>query len=281
MNIVSERDVQERLLQLRDLPALPTVVQEVVAGISDEGISVGQVAGRISKDQALAARILRVANSPFYGLVRHVTSINEAVVVLGFAAVRSLVISAGVVRALDTNKGHMDRQAFWQHGMQAALASKALARWLRKDAETAFTAGLLHDLGELAMDYLWPDDYAVVIASSDPCSDARLAKEREAFGLDHAQVGGELARLWNFPVEIQLAILRHVDPDQEPHSYLGDIVFVADQTLRLYETGNDAAAILASLPESVSTRLRLNEEAIERVLGAAQVGGFYTEMLLS
>ncbi len=281
MTTPREQEVQARLSQLRDLPALPAVVQEVVASFEDERVSVNQVAGRIAKDQALVARMLRVANSPFYGLVRHVNSIHEAVVVLGFAAVRSLVISAGVVRALPGAGGSLDRQAFWQHGMRCALACRALARHLRRDAESAFTAGLLHDLGELAMDTLWPEEYAPILEQSTTCSPERLVLERERFGLDHAQFGGELARLWNFPVEIQMAILRHLDPDAEPHVPLGDIVFVADRAIRLHEQGADPAAILEALPETVRTRLGLDAELLERVCESAQVAAFYTDMLMS
>lgn len=190
----------EMTARLHKLPAMPVVAAELLSSLASEDTEVDALARRIAQDQAIAARVLRVANSPFYGLQTQVGSIRDAIVVLGFSTVRSLVLTATVVSGLPAGRcPGFSQELFWRHGLGVAVAARALARKLGRRADELFIAGLLHDIGRLAMVVVAPEDYAEVIATSRAQDCTRQEAEMSVFGYDHAAVGAALAQRWNFP----------------------------------------------------------------------------------
>ena len=157
----------EMIARLHKLPAMPAVAMELLSSLSDDNTEVDALARRIAQDQAIAARVLRVANSPFYGLQTQVGSIRDAIVVLGFSSVRSLVLTATVVSGLPAGRcPGFSQEHFWRHGLAVGVAARSLAQALGRKADNLFIAGLLHDIGRLAMVVVAPDDYARVIATA-------------------------------------------------------------------------------------------------------------------
>ena len=134
---------------LKDLPSLPVAVTELLASFDNEEVEISRIAQLIARDQALTARVLRVANSSFYGLQSRVSTINEAVVVLGFRAVRSMVLAVGLsARFSAAHCGGFDPSAQLRHGVGVGLAARVLARLSGHNPELAFTGGILHDIGQ-------------------------------------------------------------------------------------------------------------------------------------
>jgi HD-like signal output (HDOD) protein len=221
------------LARVRDLPALPAVVLEVIASIGDEDAGTGTLAASIARDQALAARTLRLANSPFYGMSRKITSINDAVAVLGLRTLKSMALAAGLANAFPPPRcAGFDFAAFWRHSIGTALAAGQLARALRRDEGLAFTVGLLHEIGRLALASGFADRYAEVLRHRSRADVPVDAAERALLGTDHAAVGGLLAAHWRFAGPIVEAIAGHRAPPQPPTEAAGpslaDLVHVAD-----------------------------------------------------
>ena len=159
--------LDEALAQLHQLPAIPAVVQEVVASFSAADVDIDKLAHKIGQDQALTARVLRVANSSFYGFPRKIASLHDAVVVMGLAGVRSLVLSAGFVQAFSkAGDGALDRIEYWKRSFRVATYAQAVAKCLKLSPEVAFTAGMLHDIGQLVLDTCLPQQYAQVVAQA-------------------------------------------------------------------------------------------------------------------
>lgn len=203
--------------RVKALPRLPSVACELLGGEMD-ALDLPDLARRIAADQALAARVLRLANSPFYGLARQVGSIEEAVMVLGFRAVRSLVVWAALastVVGLHPGTG-FDTRRFWRHSIAAAVAARQVARVAGLNAETAFTIGLLHDIGQLVLAALCPERYA---------PDAATAAGPL---FSHAEAGAELATDWQLPPAICTAIACHHDPDAAGGEAMADLACIAD-----------------------------------------------------
>jgi putative nucleotidyltransferase with HDIG domain len=199
---------------VRDLPSLPAVVSELLASMGQEDLDTHALAAKITLDQALTAKTLRLANSSFYGLPTKVTSIQQAVTVLGFHSIRTLVTACAVTGSFAaTPAGGLDFQQFWRHAVASAACARVLAPYCRLNPDTAFTAGLLHDLGTLVLATRFPLEYQQVIAYQREhdclCASAELA----VFGVDHAAVGSALAAHWKFPPAIQAAVAQH---HQEP-----------------------------------------------------------------
>ncbi|MGK5029833.1 HDOD domain-containing protein [Janthinobacterium sp. DSP2-3-3] len=195
--------------QIQELPSLPVVVLELLSSMDQDDTDVHVLAQKIELDQALAAKTLRIANSSFYGMQSKVTSIPQAVSVLGFHSIRTVVTACALTGSFAPVSGGFDFKAFWRHSLATAIAARLLAPHLRVNPETAFTAGLLHDLGTLVLVTRFPAEHALV-RSYRQAHDCQMADaELAVIGIDHAQVGSALAAYWKFPEAIQQAVADH------------------------------------------------------------------------
>jgi putative nucleotidyltransferase with HDIG domain len=253
------------LAALRDLPPLPSVVLELVELLGHEEFSAKQLANRLSQDQALAAKVLRLANSSFYGRGRRVGSVAEAIGVLGLRTVRSVVTAAGIAGSFSRHPG-FDHDAFWRHSLGSALCAQALATALRRDdADLAFTVGLLHDIGRLALASTFAAEYAEVERwrHDRDCStaDAELA----VLGVDHAELGGRIARQWNFAPAIIEAIREHHTPPVAGELGLTGVAHVADAIAHALGLGGDADEPVPTLAMPIWSACGLDDAAWIRV----------------
>lgn len=263
--------MRDILGNLHQLPAIPAVVQELIQSFDNTALDSHHLAQKIGQDQALAARVLHVANSAFYGLPRQVGSIQEAVVVLGFGTVRSLVLSAGIIGAFSTAApGNLDRQQHWQRGLATAILARAVAKCLRLDAETAFSAGLLHDIGILVLDVCDHERFAALWQDTQAGENGLIEAERAALGFDHAELGAEVARRWKFPPAIEEAIRHHYQPEHPPFQPLTGCVHVARILAQALENGLPEQEWFARIPETLRAALRLAPEKLAGYLPQAE-----------
>jgi len=257
---------------VENLPTLPQVVARVLALAEDPAVSARQIADMIGQDQALAAAVLKLVNAPFYGLSRRISSIHHAVLLLGFRTVRNLSLSAVLVKSFgEPSLDHrFDRMRLWRHAVACATGARLLASKLgTDDAEEAFLAGLVHDMGIVVLDQFFHEGFRrvldLVIAMDMPLRDA----ETEVFGQDHAAVGKLLARRWNFPAAVSEAIARHHEPwkaKRDPS--LAAIVHVADGwrpgSAVMSESGDDETpAMPAPEDDSFWDRETVDPRALE------------------
>ncbi len=231
--------------KLRLLPSLPGVVTELLASFANDDIDVDQVARRIAHDQALAARVLRVANSSFYGLQNRVSTIQEAVVVLGFRAVRSMVLAIGMSGLLRADRcPGFDAHSYQLHGVGAAIAALELATMAGVNRDLAFTAGLLHDIGKLALAANFPTEYGEVLAYRKSHDCFLVVAERDLLGIDHGEVGGLLAEAWHFPSPLREAVSGHHAPATETADSLANLVHLADATTQVLQLEGSAYPVM-------------------------------------
>lgn len=238
--------MEKVLAQLHRLPAIPAVVQQVVASLTSD-IGLDELTAQIGHDQVLTARLLRVANSSFYGFPRKVASLHDAVVVMGLAGVRSMALSIGFVHAF-ANDGNdpLDRTEYWKRCFRIAGYARAVAKCVRQPQEIAFTAGMLHDIGQLVLAICLPDQYAEAVARAQADGSDLIAAEEAVLGFHHGMLGAEVARRWNFPPEIEQAIRDCRSPRDEALPPLSAIVCMAI----CLDRGNSPASILAAMPPS-------------------------------
>lgn len=254
---------EEVLARLHQLPSMSVVVQEVMASFSNENLNGSELANMIARDQGLSAKILRVANSSFYGLPRKIASVHDAVVVMGFNSVRSLVLSAGFVHAFPAMPGsRFDRAAYWKHSFRVAGYAKALAQTLHQEPHMTFTAAMFHEVGQLALDVCIPEQFAEVLQQQEVSGQSLAEVELSQLGFDHAMIGAEIARYWNFPAEIEDSIHYWTMPERQPYRALNGIVYAAV----LLESGLRDADFFRRLPEAVSKNMGLSWERIEASL---------------
>lgn len=260
----------ELIAALRDLPPLPSVVLDLITSLGHDELGASQYAAKISSDQALTAKTLRLANSSFYGQGRQVRSVSEAITVLGLRTVRGVVTAAGLAGSF-RHPPTFDHDAFWRHSIGSALCAQALAGELgRDDGDLAFTVGLLHDIGRLALASAFTSAYAEVEQwrRDKDCPDD--VAERAVFGIDHAEVGGLMARQWNFAPVIVDAIQRHHAPPDTAEVTLTGIAHVADAIAHALGLAGDPDEAVPTLLAPVWAACRLDDEACMRVFACAE-----------
>lgn len=213
------------------LPPLPAVALRVMQVAQDPKSSASDLAIVVSSDPGLSARILRIVNSAAYRRSREITSVQEALVMLGFVQARNIAISGAIAGAYapDALNALFRIETFWRHSIAVAFKSSELAgRSRRLDVPSAFTAGILHNIGRLAMFYYDPAglDQAVAqaIASEAPIE----AMELELLGFNHTEIGDALAEKWKLPEDVRAAIHHHHDDDLNDQTIAG-VVHVADK----------------------------------------------------
>jgi HD-like signal output (HDOD) protein len=218
-------DSQNLLDKIRELPPLPLVARKLAAVTQSDACTTDEVTRILSSDQALAAQVLKLANSSFFGLSGQIGTVSRAVVLLGFSAVRSLAISLGVTNSMRKITHNRDITAFWQHAIACAAGARLLALDAGQgDPEEAFVGGLLHDVGALMLDLVSaPGIYDRVVRNADDI----LAAEEEAFGIQHAKAGQVLLQHWRLPKSLCHAVRFHHHPEAYPSDATGLTALVA------------------------------------------------------
>lgn len=216
------------------LPSLPHVVVELQELINSETASARDIAEVISRDVSLSAFLLRMVNSAFYSFPSQIETISRAVTVVGVQQLSTLALGASMMDMFkDIPEGLADMNRFWKHCIGCGLLARALATRLgMENPERFFVAGLLHDIGKLALYTVVPERGEEVLALARATPMPVYLAEREALGFDHARLGGMLLRKWNFPFTIVMAVLNHHDPSKAKEKRNPGIVHLADAMIK-------------------------------------------------
>lgn len=223
---------QELLARIKTeprLPSLPGVAVRVLELAKQEDVTVAKVAKVISADPALSAKVIRTVNSSFYGLTHQVSTINHALVLLGMQTVKTVALGFSLVGALNTRKSaKFNYLRFWRQSLYSAVAARTLDKTLQRGThEEAFLAGLLSDIGTLAMHQALGETYDELLEASSGNQVELIRLSRERFDLDHAEVGAMLAEHWKFPPLLVEPIRRHhsLESHGGPIDRLAEIVY--------------------------------------------------------
>jgi putative nucleotidyltransferase with HDIG domain len=226
MNRVQLKKVTEGMVAL---PTLPLVASRLLESIADpEAATSEEIGALIALDPSLTARTLKLANSDFYGFPRKVGTVDLAVVVLGPDTIRDLVLGAAVFQTLDPALQSLT--GLWNHSLACGVAARAMADRCRYHLEgEAFAAGMLHDIGKVALRQSYPEAYEAALALVREQGVSMIVAERGVLGSDHAEVGGWLAERWGLPGDLVEAIACHHRPvEARLNPELTSIVHIAD-----------------------------------------------------
>lgn len=214
---------------VEDLPTLPAIVMELLNSIDKEELNVQELAQKVSLDLALTAKTLRYANSAYYSTLIKVTTVQQAISLLGLSTVRQIVMTAALSGCFPENncKGFSHKD-FWRHSNAVAIAARILARRLNLNTDVAFTAGLLHDIGALVLATCYTASYEQVLLHRQEQASTQFEAERQLIHIDHAVIGEALARQWNFSDMMIKAIAGHHQPETPGLGFLATIIHVAD-----------------------------------------------------
>lgn len=200
--------------KIDELPTLPAVLPKLLGLMESEKSHTSEIIDTISHDPALTSKILKVANSAYYGFQREISSLERAVVLLGFNMVRSLALSIGVIRNLPPNKAnpYFSWEGLWVHSLAVASVMQELGKRFGRgdDKEYLFIIGLLHDVGKVVLDQFFSKLFRQALENSCKWEKVELhIAERGIFGFDHGEVGAMLLSRWRFPEKITDCIASH------------------------------------------------------------------------
>ncbi len=259
----TKKKIKKRLRNLQSLPTLPPIVAKLTKLIGDENATAPQIAALIEKDQVLTGKVLKMVNSAFYGFPRRISTVSNAIVLLGFNVIRTLIITASIFETMQSND-----LSLWEHSLGVAAASGILAQRLElQNPEEVTTAGLLHDLGKVVIRSEFPELYQKIIALVREKKIYFLEAEREVLGLDHGEIGRLLANQWNLPDRLlePIAYHHHLEKARK-FKKEASIVHFADIMTRAEGYGSGGDPWVPPLAEKAWKLLKLKEKDLEEII---------------
>ncbi len=202
----------KKLEKIPDLPTLPNIVIKVNKLLQDPETSIKELGKTIETDQAIATKILRLVNSTFYGFRSKIRNISHAIIILGFNNVRNALVSVAIIKTFSGKKTFegFEIEDFWRHSVAVAVTSKYLSEQSSLDSpDDCFVAGLLHDIGKLVLSLHFTELFGLVWKSAKEDGLSFYEAERKLLPASHAQIGGYLAKRWQFPVSLIDSISNH------------------------------------------------------------------------
>ena len=258
---VATPDLRDTILRVRELPTLPSVLVRILKTAADPESSAVELGELMSDDQSLSATLLKLVNSAYYGFEHSIESTTRAIVVLGFFEVRNITLTTTAFRTFRGKSSSFSRLLLWRHAIASAIAAELTAKAAQTPLLGCFESGLLHDIGKVVLDVLYPNRFREA-AEKASTEQRRLTElETELFGADHAWVGGLLVEHWNLPPTIVQAVRHHHTPEEaEDNGRLARIAAIANYITYGADLGEPSNGRPPGFPEAAGQELGLSQE---------------------
>ena len=267
---MNSRDHQKVIEKIDDLPTLPRTVLQITGLVNDPKSSAKDLARVITDDQVLTVRLLKLVNSSFYGFPQRISTVTGAIVLLGFDAIRNLLLTTSVfdLFANRNRQKKRDQERFWDHSLGCAVGAKVIGNYLRHDKiEELFVSGLLHDIGKIVEMMFLPDEFSKIVAAVNRDNILMTTAENNVLGYNHAEVGKLLAEKWNLPAKLVQVIAHHHHPDNAgSFAVEAAIVHLADIFCRALNMGYGGDNKIPPLDTLAWERLKIQTSAIEGIM---------------
>lgn len=250
------------LAQPKALPPAPKIAGKLIETLDDPEADLQTLAELIETDPVLTAKIIRQANSAFFGLLRPVSHPREAIGMLGLVKVRAMALAALLQDGFDHATG-IDLETFWRYSLTTANLARYVAAPLGVEDNAVYTAGLIHAIGELVMHVGMPEAMAEVNERLSPFDLRRAELEHKVFGYDYAAVGAALAREWRFPKRMVAGLQNHLHPfDDENIEPIAAVVHLSAWRARAAFSDLKQSDFIGSYPDAVGVALGVDPDAI-------------------
>jgi len=272
---MSDKKQLEMLIKnMGELPTLPSVFSTVSKMLSDPRTSAVDVGNAVSNDQVIASKILKIANSAFYGLTGKVNTVSHAIAVLGFSSTKNIVLTTSVLSTLNlkTPVNGFNIADFWKHSAAVGAIAKLMSKEIYpQKQEEAFIAGLLHDIGKLILAICAPEDFAKCInhAMSNNC--LFLEAENKLLGINHTDIAARVNDRWKLPADFAVVLTNHHKSIKASgsHAPLVAIVKFADVLARGLQFGHACDNSVPILEDEVWNLLKITPEKLDTILAAS------------
>jgi len=255
---------------IKNLPPLPDIVHKILTLVKEENTSARDLCRLISYDQAISLRLLKVANSAYYGFLKEIATVQHAIVILGFDEVKRLSLGIGMYNFMrgTSSASSLIMDEFWKHSIGCSLAAKIICKKARVEADVkldsiASTASLLHDIGKLVLDNLFSREYKIVLEKAKAENVSSVVDiEKEILGFSHTDVGLWLSSKWNLPPSLVFPIAYHhqVDEVDQENILQVSIVHLADILCKKANIGSSGDNTIPSFHKTAREHLQIEEE---------------------
>jgi len=269
-NDTDDKGLRDKILKsVRELPPMPQVVIKAHELIGDSNSDAKKIAEIIETDQSIATKVLKVANSSYYGMSGKISSISHASVVLGHQILGEVVTLAGTEGILNGKlPGYgYDSKDLWKHSLAVAFGSKIISNLKNPDLiKEAHLAGLIHDVGKIILDRYIVEKKEEIESFMEKEEKTFLDAESQYFGFNHAEIASEVCQKWNFPKSLNLAIKYHHQPGNSDGNELCYILHMADYIAILSGIGYDSDDTLYELEEGTMDYLSITNEDVSEIV---------------
>lgn len=260
------------LSQVKNLPTLPGAVAQLSSLIHNDRANASDFEKIIKPDPALTTNLLKLTNSAYFGFTREITSVKQAVTLIGIKRLFEIAVSGAFSQVIPPRLiGYgMESTQFWIHSIATAVLSEKIAQKLgKKVPDLIFTAGLLHDIGKLLLNPFLIEHTEQLSKAVHQDGKCFLDAEKEVIGTNHAEVGALVAQVWNLPSSVEMAARWHHHPSEAPSTVdkiLLDLVHAGNCLSHQLGFGQDAGELKRAIDPQTVTRLGLNKTFIDRVI---------------
>ena len=271
-----DQEKAKRLIinKINNLPTIPDVVHKIVELVQDEKTAAKDLCKIISYDQAISFRLLKVANSAYYGFLKEVATIQHAVVILGFDEVKRLSLGIAMFNFIKktSDESLLVRDEFWKHSIGCSLAARIICKKVGIEPDITSTASLLHDIGKLVLDNLFSEEYKIVLEKAKEEKVSTIDIEQEILGFAHTDVGLWLCSKWKFPPSLITPIAYHhkVDESDQENILQVSVVHLADIISKKANIGNSGDNTIPYFQKSAECNLRIREEETDEIIKKLQ-----------
>ncbi len=276
---MNNQEIRQVLLRIKQLPTLPQVVTHLLKLIDNPASSASQVSKIISQDQSLATKVLKLVNSPFYGMPKRIATLSQATVILGFNTIKNLALTAAIFDQFghgDPAQEHQgfNRERFWEHSVACAVAAKTIAEHLQYEMpEEAFMAGLIHDIGKVIFDQFLHKDFGVALDYARENKVPLFEGEKHAIGAQHTEIGAWLGEKWNLPAHLNAAIEYHHSLENPvKYAKIVAIVHLANIIVRLEGFGCSGDHSQPTISEDIWHVININPDNLPQLLDEIRIG---------
>jgi len=264
---MNAQEVLARIDKIENLPTIPPILRKILTVIEDPRVSLQKITEFVSSDPILTARILKMVNSPVYGFPGRISSVNHAMVILGLNAVKGLLLGVSV---FDIMKKSM--VGLWEHSLSTAIFARIISNKKEMPSpEEISIGGLLHDIGKVIMIIAFKDEYSEILDSVSQKEAYLFEMEREIFGITHAEIGGIVAKKWNFPLKLVEPIMYHHRPQLSEKFQMETAVVHFSNILALARgIGYSGEEYVPSIHNFAWELLKLKAEDIQEIFKEAE-----------
>jgi HD-like signal output (HDOD) protein len=267
---MSTADLNTIIGKIEDLPTLPRTVLKITELVNNPKSSARDLSRIITDDQVLTARLLKLVNSSFYGFPQRISTVTGAIVLLGFDAIRNLLLTTSVYDVFSNHSktGKFNQERFWDHSLGCAVGAKVIGNFMRYDKiEELFVAGLLHDIGKIVEMMFLPQEFSKVTRHVRQKNTLMRVAEEKVLGYTHSEIGKLLGERWNLPPKLINVIGHHHDPGAAGVFTLeAAIIHLADIFGRALNIGSGGDEKIPPLDEYAWEILKIKTHAIEPIL---------------